>query len=426
MRIVIVGSGLVGVTSAYFLCQLGHHVIVIDRETGPGRETSFANGALLTPSMSDPWNAPGCWRVLVSSLGRSDSALQLRASALPALTRWGIQFLKNSGEEAFLRNTLSNLRLALYSLKVMAALRAETRINYWRVARGTLSVFRDAATLNRASVLANRLLAEGLRSRALSRQQTLEVEPALEPIVNQLAGAIYSESDETGNAYQFCVELAEVARSQGVEFKFNTEVTGFEVRSRGMTAAIGGGNSFEADRFIVAAGSYSTPLLRRAGVSIPVQPAKGYSVTFSDYDGALRTPVIDAELHVGAVPLDGALRLVGTAEFAGYDRRIDATRVRSLLKRLHNILPAERFDGETASQWCGLRPMSADGVPVIGYTHVPNLLVNTGHGHLGWTTGAGSSRLLADLVSGSSPAIDPVPYSLRRFARGASIVGGAS
>jgi D-amino-acid dehydrogenase len=419
MKILVIGSGLIGLTCAYVLRRQGHEITVIDRAQGAGRETSFANGSLLTPSMSEPWNAPGCWRILLGSLVSSDAALQLRLRALPSLASWGVTFLRNSGPAAFERNTRSNLRLALYSLNVLQLLRQQTGIEYGRSARGSLKIFRDHVSLDRASVAAARLTSDGLSFRRLSRDEAIEFEPALGPIASTLAGAIHYGADETGDAYRFCVALAEHTRHYGVEFRFRTDVTELETRSGAVTAVVCGRQRFIADQYILAAASYSTPLLRRVGVHLPVQPAKGYSVTFDDRQGkpSLSVPVIDDSLHAAIVPLHGAIRVAGTAEFAGFDRTLNRNRIRNLRKLVQNVLPRGAFDPETASPWCGLRAMSADGVPIIGPTPVPNLLVNSGHGHLGWTMAAGSAQLLADLISGASPPIDPEPYALGRFGR---------
>jgi D-amino-acid dehydrogenase len=417
MKIIVIGGGLLGVTTAYLLNSRGHDVTVIDRGDGPGRETSFANGTLLTPSMSDPWNAPGCWRVLLASLGKSDSAMQLRLRALPALLGWGITFLRNSNVHAYERNVLSNLRLALYSLEVMRSIREQTNIEYGRTTRGTMKVFRDAASFERACESAVKLQAQGLSFRRLSSQQTIELEPALAPIAKKIAGALHFAVDETGDAYRFCVALAEGARSRGVEFRLRTPVSTLETRSDQVTAVLAGGERFVADQYIVAAGSYSTPLLRHAGIRLPVRPAKGYSVTFKrpPSEQLLKIPVIDDHLHAVVVSMEGAIRVAGTAEFAGYDLSLPAARIRNLLSLLKEVLPQAPIDPATAQPWCGLRAMSADGVPIIGPTRVANLLVNTGHGHLGWTMAAGSAQLLADLTCGESPAVDPAPFALARF-----------
>jgi D-amino-acid dehydrogenase len=414
VRVVVVGSGLIGVTTAYFLRRRGHDVTVIDRQEGAGRETSFANGGLLTPSMSDPWNAPGSWRALLASLARSDSPLQLRMRALPSLTSWGIRFLRNSRPTPFRRNTLGNLQLALYSIEVMRALRASTGIEYGREALGTLRVFRERAPMDRAIAASDHLISAGLKLRALPTNEVIALEPALAPIAPRIAGAIHYPADESGNAYRFCVALAEHARNLGVEFRFETEVTSIEVRSGRVTAVISAKERFVADAYVVAAGSYGAPLLKQAGIDLPVRPAKGYSITF-DPTSPLRIPIVDDALHAVIVPLEGKIRVAGTAEFSGYDLTLPAVRIRNLHKLVRQVLPQENVDPAAAKAWCGLRPLSADGVPIIGATPLANLYVNTGHGHLGWTLAAGSGELLAMLMSGETPAIEPSSYALKRF-----------
>jgi len=419
MKYIVIGSGLIGVTTAYFLRRIGHEVTVIEREEGPGRQTSFANGALLTPSMPEPWNAPGCARVLLASLGRSDASLQLRLRALPSLAGWGVAFLRNSSSARFQSNTLSNLRLALHSLKVMGSLRHDIDLEYGRTTRGTLRVFRELAALDRATAAANRLSSEGLSFRRLSTKETVELEPALAPIADQLRGALHYEGDETGDAYRFCVALTDTARRQGVEFRFGTEVSSLEVRSNRVMAAVSEREWFVADRYVVATGSYSPRLLGSIGVHVPVRPAKGYSVTIDGIESQqlLSIPIVDDDWHAAVVPLGAAIRVAGTAEFAGYDRTLNPDRVHNLLVLLRKVLPQTRFDFATARPWCGLRPTSADGVPIIGPTRVSNLFVNTGHGHLGWTMAAGSAQLLVGLLSGDVPCIDPAPFALTRFYR---------
>ena len=425
MKVLIIGAGVIGVTTAYSLACRGHHVTVLDRQDGPGRETSFANGSLLHSSMPEPWNGPGCWRALIRSLGRSDSALQLRLRALPAMMGWGVKFLCNSRPETFERNTLSNLRLARHSLRVMQSLRREAELEYGRVARGSLRIFRNAAAFDQAVAVAGGRLSEGLSFRKLSSIGVVKLEPALAPIESNLAGAIHYDADEIGDAHQFCVALASRAKQRCVEFRFETEVHSLEGSADRVTGAISGDERFEADRYIVAAGSYSPLLLKRLGIRLPVQPAKGYSITLRGDDSvqSLKIPVIDAQLHAAVVPLKGMIRVAGTAEFSGYDLSLHPKRTRNLVTLLTAVLPEIPFDSESVQPWCGLRPLSPDGVPIIGPTPISNLWVSTGHGHLGWTMAAGSARLLADLLSGDSSSIDPLPYDPRRFISGVGIRG---
>jgi len=421
MKIVVIGSGLIGIATAYFLGCRGHEVTVIDQEPGPGRGTSFANGSLLTPSMSEPWNAPGSWRVLLASLGRPDSAMQLRLRAVPSLAGWGIEFLRNSTPAIYRQNSLNNLRLARHSLAVTHSLRQEIDLDYDNAAAGSLRIFRDPAALERAVASASTLTSQGLRLRTLSRAQAVELEPGLEPIAAGLAGAIHYEDDETGNAYEFCLALAEQARRRGVTFLFGVQAAGLESRSARVTAVRSHcGRLFTADRYVVAAGSYSTPLLRSVGIRLPVRPVKGYSITIdtSGTPRGLDIPVVDDDLHAVVVPLANAIRVAGTAEFTGYDLRPNATRTHNLLGLLRAVLPRKQFDSGSAKPWCGLRAMAADGVPLVGTTRISNLLVSTGHGHLGWTMAAGSGQLLAELICGETPSIDPAAFAPTRFAAG--------
>jgi len=433
MKVLVIGAGLIGLTTAYFLRRSGHEVLVIDRQPGPGLETSFANGALITPSLPEPWNAPGSWRVLLASIGRSDAPLQLHLKTLPSLAGWGLRFLKNSRAAAFERNTVSNLKLALYSLEVLKSVREDTAIDYLHEAPGTLKLYRDRRALDRAAAWVERLSPHGLTARRISRSDTLQLEPALAPIAAQVAGAIHCKKDETGDAYRFCVALAEHARSLGVEFSWGTTASTLEAAGTRVTAVqvsyvsapLSTGQAqrktarerLEADCYVVAACSYSQPLLHTVGVRVPIRPVKGYSVTFNRRPGepALRIPVLDEELHAAVTPLGDALRVAGTAEFTGYDLTPSAARIENLVRLIRKILPEGHYDASSARPWCGLRAMSADGVPLIGPTRLANLFVNTGHGHLGWTLNCGSARILTDLICGSREFIDAAPYDPRRF-----------
>jgi D-amino-acid dehydrogenase len=417
VKALIIGSGLIGITSAYFLSRRGWEVTVLDRQGGPGLETSFANGSLLTPSMPEPWNAPGSWRVLLASLGRPDSALKLHLRTLPQLAGWGTAFLRNSSAARYERNTIKNLKLALHSLEVLGRLRQEIDISYGSAALGTMRVFRQSAPLERAIAWAERLRSEGLTYRRLTGSEVVATEPALAAIGGQLAGGIHYPADEIGNAYKFCVSLAEHARQAGVDFQYRTPVTGITVREGRIAAVRSGDKNYTADCYIVAAGSYSPLLLKALGVSIPVRPAKGYSLTFERPSPDIRfgIPVSDDDFHAVVVPLENVIRVAGTAEFIGYDLSLPEVRIRNLVKLVEHLLPAAGLDPAKAKPWCGLRPMSVDGVPIIGPTSIDNLWLNTGHGHLGWTMAAGSGQLLSDLLTGGSPRVNPEAYALARF-----------
>jgi D-amino-acid dehydrogenase len=367
--------------------------------------------------MADPWNSPGCWKLLAASVASSDSPMQLRLKALPSLINWGMRFLWNSRVGAFERAARHNLELALASIAAMESLRQELPIDYGRSARGTLRLFRDARAFDRACQLADERGWPELSYRRLSANEAVELEPGLAPVSHDLAGAVHYAMDEVGNAHQFCRTLADHAAAKGVRFRFGQSVDLIETRNGRVSALICGGETLRGDAYVIAAGSYSTLLARTGGINLPVRPAKGYSITLPDRTDkpALGIPLVDDALHTVVVPLDGAVRVAGTAEFAGHDLELRPERVRNLLDLLGEMLPQATLDTAAAQPWCGLRAMSVDGVPIIGLTPLANLFVNTGHGHLGWTMAASSARLLTDLITGAKPILDPAPYALGRF-----------
>lgn len=418
MRVLVIGSGLLGVSSAHALARQGCEVTVVDRAAGAAQGTSYANAGMLTPSMADPWNSPGIFWHLLQWLGREDAPFLLRPRALPAMLGWGLSFIAHSSPARQRASMQHNLRLAAYSIETLRELRTSLKLAYDERSRGTIKVFSGRKAFD-AAAKRNATLAElGLDVRALSAAQAVELEPALAPVAARLVGAIYCPGDESGDACAFTRALAEHARDAGVTFAFNTEVTGFEFAGGRVSAALSAGGRHEADRFVVAAGSWSAPLMRHVGVALPVRPVKGYSITvpIRAWTGAPQMPVIDDALHAAATPLGSRLRVAGTAEIAGYDLALTPARIDNLFTLLLGLFPsyAPLLDRNNAEPWAGLRPMSPDGLPRIGQLGPENLFVNTGHGHLGWTLAAGSGQLLADLICGKPPAIAAAPYDPRR------------
>jgi D-amino-acid dehydrogenase len=419
VKVLVVGSGLMGVTAAHFLLRRGHEVTVVDQGPEPGCATSFANGALLTPSMADPWNTPRIWNDLLVSALRRKPIVNVRLRALPSMGRWIFRFLRAANATVFNRNSLNNLRLALHSLDVLRSLTDETAISYGHRKCGTLRVFRDSSSFLSACDTAARLAVHGLGFRRLTVRQTVEIEPALDPVAKDLLGGIHYTTDEIGDARQFCIELARWLQARGADFRFHTKVRSFEVRAGRIVAALTNQGALRADSYVAAAGSDTATLLHGIGVRLPIRPLKGYSVTFEGLAApcALRIPVVDDTLHAAVVPIGSNLRVAGIAEFAGFDRTIDPRRIATLLAVLKEFVPniGTELDMRKAQAWCGLRPLSADGVPIIGRTPISNLFVNAGHGHLGWTMAAASGELLADVLSNERSKIDPAPYALLRF-----------
>jgi D-amino-acid dehydrogenase len=420
MRVVVIGAGILGLATAWYLRRAGAEVVVLERRSGPGLETSFGNGALQHPSYVEPWNAPGVGREVLRSIGRSNAALMLRLSALPSLAAWGLRFLRNATPARFERNSMKNIRLALYSAVQMRSLREEAGIEYGHSARGALYTFRDSAALGAGAERAARLAPLGLVHRRLNVAELLDLEPALVDRAGALVGALHFPGDEAGDCHRFCVELAGRCAAAGVDLRYDMAVSELRTNASRVVAAIAGGESVAGDAFVVAAAAYSGALLAPLGIPLPIRPVKGYSITVARAASteAPRVPVIDTDLHAAIVPVgDAAIRVAGTAEFAGFDVSLRAERIANLRELLRAVYPrlAATVSPGAESPWAGLRPITEDGVPLLGATPLDNLFVNTGHGQIGWTTGVGSGRAVADRILGFAPAIDLNEYALARF-----------
>lgn len=424
MHIVVIGAGLLGLTTAWYLRQHGCEVTVVDRAEGPGRETSFANGGMLHASQANPWNEPGVFGHALRMLGKEDAALLFRLRALPAMLGWGLRFIRNSSPALYLRNFEKNAHLARYSLACMAELRATVGTDYDYEARGTLKLFRTADGVAAAARMCRQLSDWGIAFDVVDGAGAVALEPALAPIAGKLVGGLYFPADESGDAHRFCELLAAACAARGVAFRYQAPVKRLlRDASRMLGVSTVGGDFLAADAFVIAAGSHSGPLARQLGLAVPVQPAKGYSITLplGQWREPPRMPVIDDYLHAAVCPLGDRLRVAGTAEFAGYDLRLTPSRIGNLFKLLQQLYPAfaPYLEPARATQWTGLRPMSADGVGIMGATSIPNVFLNTGHGPLGWTMAAGAGRLVADEIAGHVPALEAGPYRLARFAAGA-------
>ncbi len=415
MRVIVIGSGLMGLSTAYFLMRKGIEVTVVDRAAGPARETSFANGSLLTSSMADPWNAPGAFGQLVRSIGRSDSPLLLRLSAVPSMLGWGMQFLRESNPQRYDCNTLKNVRLALYSHGVLKEMQREVDVSCDYSPSGALRAFRDTGALQNAIRRAQWLQPHGIPSEVLDPQEMVALEPALADIREHLVGGIHYPNDAVGNARTYCEKLATALRNGGAEVSYNTPVAGLKQQGAKIEAAITANGPLSADAFVLAAAHAGRALAQSVGFDLPIRPVKGYSITLSrdTLQNGPRMPVIDDTLHAAVVPVGRILRVAGTAEFAGVNLDIPPARIDNLRRLLSDIFPSAQ-GGEDVSPWTGLRPVSADGVPILSGTPIENLYVNTGHGHLGWTLAAGSGKAVADLITGRTPAINMADYALDR------------
>jgi len=419
MRLAVVGGGLIGVATARALARRGHAVTLYERHPELAGEASHANGGLLTPSQGDPWNAPGILGVLLRSLGREDSPVLLRARAIPGLARWGLAFLRNARPATYLATTEAQTRLAVYSQACLRALTAELGLAFDRSSVGTLKVYRDQAAFERAAALAERVRPLGVPSRRLTGGAVTEVEPALRHAAGGLVGGLHFPDDMAGDARLFTERLAAAAAAEGVTLRLGMAVTGL-VRRQGRLAAVATAAGEEpVEGAVLCAGVGSPALARSLGFRLPIAPVKGYSITFEG-KGAPdlpAQPVVDDGLHIAVTPLGDRLRFVGTAEFTGEDRRVNPARIANLVQAARALYPqlAGALAGQAGVPWACLRPMTPDCLPILGESPVPGLWLNSGHGYLGWTTGAGSAEAVADLVSGKAPAVGLAAYELARF-----------
>jgi D-amino-acid dehydrogenase len=423
VRVVIIGAGLAGLSVAWYLREGGAKVTVLERNDSPAMETSFANGALLHPSMVEPWNSPGVLRFLLRNIGRNDSPMLLRPTVLPTLLGWGVRFIRASRADRFLATTRKNLILARYSLDLMNDLRNHVGLQYDAYMRGSLQIFRTPQVAQTTVAWVRQLADYGLEYRLLNVEELIALEPALAPIAGSLVGAIHYPRDEGGDAHLYCRALAARLKERGVAICYSIACRSLIREAQHQCSVLDTtGRSWTADAIVLATASASPLLARHLSLELPIRPVKGYSITMPRPSDSVAPyiPVTDPGLHIAVVPVaHDRIRLAGTAEFAGYNREIPAQRINNLLQLLERIYPdyARRLAASDIVPWAGLRPMSADGMPLLGRTPVRNLFLNTGHGQLGWTMAAGSGRLVADEILGRQLAIDIEPYGLARFSR---------
>ncbi len=416
MKIVVLGSGVVGVTSAYYLARLGHEVIVVDRQSAPGLETSFANAGQVSPGYSAPWAGPGVPVKAIKWLMMRHRPFVLWPKADPSLYRWLAMMLRNCTEEAYHVNKGRMVRLAEYSRDCLRDLRADTGITYDDRQLGTLQLFRTQKQLDHVPDDTRVLDEGGVPYEVLDRAGCTRVEPALALVEDKFVGGLRLPGDETGDAFQFTQRLAAMAEALGVTFRFGAEITALNTEGDVITGVATTAGVVTGDRYIVALGSYSPLLLRTIGLEIPVYPVKGYSLTIpiSDASAAPVSTVMDETYKVAITRLGERIRVGGTAELAGYSKTLRGPRRATLEHSVGDLFP-RGGDVAQASFWTGLRPMTPDGTPVIGPTRYRNLFLNTGHGTLGWTMSCGSGRLIADIVSERRPNIAYEDFAMSRY-----------
>ena len=441
MKVVVLGSGVIGTTAAYYLAQAGHQVTVIDRQKGAALETSYANAGEVSPGYSAPWAGPGVPVKAIKWLLMTYRPLVIWPKFDAAMWRWGLQMLMNCTERAYRPNKSRMVPIAEYSRDCLKALRAATGIAYDDRMQGTLQLFRMQKQLDGiASDIA--ILADyGVPYEVLDKQGFVKVEPALARTQDKFVGALRLPNDETGDCFKFTQRLAQMAAKLGVTFRTGTRIeallrdgdaiAGVRVESGtggkgekggksgkvGKVGKVGGKEStVKGDAYLVALGSYSPLLVRPIGIDIPVYPVKGYSITvpITDPSGAPESTVMDETHKVAVTRLGDRIRVGGTAELAGYSLELREARRKTLAHVVTDLFP-DGGDVARAEFWCGLRPMTPDGTPIIGSTPLKNLYLSTGHGTLGWTMAAGTGKVMADVISGRMPAIDLDGLTIARY-----------
>jgi len=416
MRVIVLGSGVVGVTTAYYLAKAGHDVTVIDRQPGPALETSFANAGQISPGYASPWAAPGIPLKAFKWLFQRHAPLAIQPDGSLFQLQWMWEMYKNCDAQRYAVNKERMVRLAEYSRDRIRALRAETGIDYEGRQQGTLQLFRTQAQFDGAAKDIEVLKQAGVPFELLTREQLANAEPALAHVRDKLVGGLRLPNDETGDCQLFTTRLAQMARELGVRFQFDTAIERLDIANGQVVGVQTDKGRVTADRYVLALGSYSRLLLQDQ-FRVPVYPLKGYSITVPIVDGA-KAPVstiLDETYKIAVTRFDDRIRVGGMAEIAGYSKALNPRRRETLELVVNDLFPGGG-DVSRASFWTGLRPMTPDSTPIVGATPLANLFLNTGHGTLGWTMACGSASVIADLVSGKVPAIHADDLAVFRYA----------
>ena len=416
MKVLVLGSGVIGVASAYQLALAGHDVTVVDRQPAAALETSYGNAGEVSPGYSAPWAGPGVPIKAIKWLLMQHRPLVIRPNIDLNLVRWGIAMLRNCTAARYEVNKGRMVRLAEYSRDCLKELRAQTGIRYDERTQGTLQLFRTQAQLDGTAADIAILKRYGVAFELLDRAGFIRHEPALAHVQEKFVGGLLLPGDETGDCFKFTQNLAALAAKQGVQFRYGTRIQRLQLSGKQIDGVLTDAGTLKADAYLVALGSYSPLLLKNVGIRIPVYPVKGYSITvpITDASGALESTVMDESHKVAVTRLDDRIRVGGTAELAGYTLKLHEARRQTLEHVVTDLFP-RGGDVSRAEFWCGLRPMTPDGTPVVGATRLPNLFLATGHGTLGWTMAAGTGRVIADVISGKKPGIDMDGLTIDRY-----------
>jgi D-amino-acid dehydrogenase len=412
MKVIVLGAGIVGTASAWFLHKAGHAVTVLERQPGAALETSFANGCQISVSHAEPWANPATLVKVLKWLGREDAPLLFRPRAERLQWQWVLQFLRECAPGRVADNIRQIVAIADYSRRSLQELRAETGIDYDCLTRGILHFYTDRKEFDKSLAAAALMREHGCPRNSIDADQVIRLEPALAGMRGKIVGGDFTATDESGDVHQFTAQLAARAAAAGVEFRYGATVTrllaeGDSVVGVEVIGADGRHRSMHADAVVVALGSFSAPLLKPLGVNLLLYPGKGYSATYPIIkDAAAPTVSLTDDGHKLVLSrLGGRLRVAGTCELNGYTRELNPVRCAAITRRVRELFP-DACDYSDPTYWAGLRPLTPSNVPYIGKTRYNSLFLNTGHGTLGWTMGCGSGRAIADIVSGRRPEVD--------------------
>jgi len=415
MKVIVLGGGVIGTTTAYYLARSGAEVVVLDRQSSVAQETSFANAGQVSPGYSTPWAAPGIPFKAMKWMFQKHAPLSIRPDGSLFQLRWMAAMLKNCSADRYAINKERMMRVAEYSRTCLRQLRADTGIAYEHRSQGTLQLFRTQAQIDAVQRDVAVLKECGVPYELLDRDQLTTVEPALAQARERLTGGLRLPNDETGDCHMFTQALAKLARGLGVDFRFDQTVEGLVTEGNRITGVRVGGEVLTADRYVLAFGSYSRGFLEPLGLKLPVYPVKGYSLTVPLLNPELapQSTVLDETYKVAVTRFDKRIRVGGMAELAGFDLSLNPRRRATLEMVVSDLFPGG--DLPKAEFWTGLRPMTPDSTPIVGATPYSNLLLNTGHGTLGWTMACGSGKLVADLAMDHTPEIRTDGLGLSRY-----------
>ena len=411
MHILVLGAGVVGTTTAWFLQKQGHQVTVVDRQNQAGLETSYANGGQISVSHAEPWANPSAPLKVLKWLTQADAPLLFRPKLDPAQWRWALSFLGECTSAKAAHNIRQMVNLGTYSRSQLQALRKDANVEYDHLEKGILHFYTNPAEFDGAKEPTRIMQSLGCDRQIIDADRAVELEPALKPIRNRIAGATYTSEDESGDARMFTQGLAKRCAEAGVEFRYGTQILRFEKASERVlgvqTLTDGRHETLRADAYVLSLGSYSAALARQLGIFLNIYPAKGYSITVpvKNEEAAFKVSLTDDEYKLVYSRLGDRIRVAGTAELGGYSRNLNYTRCRAIVRRTAEVMPEAGY-WDQAEFWTGLRPATPSNVPYVGKSHFANLYLNTGHGTLGWTHSCGSAAALADIIEGRKPDVD--------------------